>query len=167
MYVTLRTIILSIVLYACESWSLIMRKKRRMFGNRVLRKIFVAYEGRGNGSAEYYITKSFKAPPDRREIFAAIANPSLGILSRTGTYTATSCSPHTGAKESLRRLRNCSDLFTVAACTVFVAVAANSAGFIFQFRELEPAGDKNVLCRQGPEGRSRQVSFLFRIQSHT
>jgi len=107
-----------------------------------------------------------KAPPDRREIFAATANPSLRILSWTGTYTATSGSPHTGAKKSRRRLRNCSDLFTVAACTVFVAVAANSAGFTFQFRELAPAGDKNVLCRQAPEGRSRHVSFLFRIQSH-
>jgi len=42
LYVTLRTLILPIVLYGCESWSLIMRKKRRMFGNRVLRKIFVA-----------------------------------------------------------------------------------------------------------------------------
>ena len=107
-----------------------------------------------------------KAPPDRREIFAATANPSLRILSWTGTYTATSGSPHTGAKKSRRRLRNCSDLFTVAACTVFVAVAANSAGFTFQFRELAPAGDKNVLCWQAPEGRSRHVSFLFRIQSH-
>lgn len=37
-----RTIILPIVSYGCESWSLIMRKKRRMFGNRVLRKIFIA-----------------------------------------------------------------------------------------------------------------------------
>ena len=74
-----------------------------------------------------------KAPPDRREIFAATANPSLRILSWTGTYTATSGSPHTGAKKSRRRLRNCSDLFTVAACTVFVAVAANSAGFFVQF----------------------------------
>jgi len=107
-----------------------------------------------------------KAPPDRRDIFAATAKLSLRILSRTGTYTATSGSPHTGAKKSRRRLRNCSDLFTVAACTVFVAVAAYSAGFILQFREFAPAGDKNVLCRQAPEGRSRQFSFLFRIQSH-
>ena len=101
---------------------------------------------------------SVKAPPDRREIFATTANHSLRILSWTGTYMATSGSPHSGAKKSRRRLRNCSDLFTVAACTVFVAVAANSAGFTFQFRELAPAGDKNVICRH--------VSFLFRIQSH-
>ena len=38
-------------------------------------------------------------------------------------------------------------LFTFAACTVFVAVTAYSAGFTFQFRELAPAGDKNVLCQ--------------------
>ena len=43
----------------------------------------------------------------------------------------------------------------------FVAVAAYSAGFTFQFRELAPAGDKNVLCRQAPEGRSREVSLLI------
>ena len=42
----------------------------------------------------------------------------------------------------------------------------DSAGFTFQFRELAPAGDKNVLCRQAPEGRSRQASFLFLIQAH-
>jgi len=50
------------------------------------------------------------------------------------TYTATSGSPHTGAKKRRRRLQNCSDLFTVAACMVFVAVTAYSAGFTFQFR---------------------------------
>jgi len=104
-----------------------------------------------------------KAPPDRREILAATAKLSLRILSWTGTYTATSGSPHTGPKKSRGRLRNCSDLFTVAACTVFVAVAAYSAGFTFQFRELAPAGDKKILWRQTPESRSRQVSFLFAI----
>ena len=41
-----------------------------------------------------------QAPPDRREIFAATAKPSLRILSWAGTYTATSGSPHTGAKKS-------------------------------------------------------------------
>jgi maleate cis-trans isomerase len=34
-----RTIILPVVLYGCETWSLI---KLRMFENRVLRRIFVA-----------------------------------------------------------------------------------------------------------------------------
>ena len=107
-----------------------------------------------------------KAPPDRPEIFAAIAKL-LRILSWTGTYTATSGSPHTGAKNSRMRLRNCSDLFTVAACTVFCRCRRDSADFTFQFREFAPAGDKYVLCRQSSEGRSRQVSFLFPIQSHT
>ena len=41
-----------------------------------------------------------KAPPGRCEIFAATAKPSLRILSWTGTYPATSGSPHTGAKKS-------------------------------------------------------------------
>jgi len=37
-----RDIILPVVLYGCETWSLTLRKKRglRVFENRVLRKIF-------------------------------------------------------------------------------------------------------------------------------
>ena len=37
-----RTIILPVVLYGCETWSLILReeKKLRVFENRVLRRIF-------------------------------------------------------------------------------------------------------------------------------
>jgi hypothetical protein len=37
-----RTIILPVDLYGCETWSLAMRKERRLrvFGNRVLRRIF-------------------------------------------------------------------------------------------------------------------------------
>jgi hypothetical protein len=37
-----RTIILPVVLYGCETWSLILREKRRLrvFENRVLRRIF-------------------------------------------------------------------------------------------------------------------------------
>ena len=37
-----RTIILPVVLYGCETWSLILRKERRLrvFENRVLRRVF-------------------------------------------------------------------------------------------------------------------------------
>jgi len=37
-----KTIILTVVLYGCKTWSLIMRKEQRLrvFANRVLRKIF-------------------------------------------------------------------------------------------------------------------------------
>jgi len=37
-----RTVILPVVLYGCETWSLALREERklRVFGNRVLRKIF-------------------------------------------------------------------------------------------------------------------------------
>jgi hypothetical protein len=37
-----RTIILPVVLYECETWSLILREERRLrvFENRVLRRIF-------------------------------------------------------------------------------------------------------------------------------
>jgi hypothetical protein len=39
---THRTIILSVVLYGCETWSLTLREERRLrvFENRVLRRIF-------------------------------------------------------------------------------------------------------------------------------
>jgi hypothetical protein len=115
---------------------------------------------------------TLKAFPDRREIFAATAKPALRILSWTRTYAATSDSPHTGSKKSRRHLRNCSDLFTFAACTVFVAVAAYSAGVIFQSREFALAGDKKfllsarsgdkkVLCQLVPAGRPRQFSHIW------
>jgi hypothetical protein len=37
-----RTIILNVVLYGCETWSLTLKEERRLtvFGNRVLRRIF-------------------------------------------------------------------------------------------------------------------------------
>jgi len=37
-----RTIILAVVLYGCETWSLILREERRLrvFENRVLRRVF-------------------------------------------------------------------------------------------------------------------------------
>jgi hypothetical protein len=36
-----RTIILPVVLYGCETWSLTLRERRlRVFENRVLRKVF-------------------------------------------------------------------------------------------------------------------------------
>jgi hypothetical protein len=37
-----KTIILPVVLYGCETWSLTLREERRLrvFGNRVLRRIF-------------------------------------------------------------------------------------------------------------------------------
>jgi hypothetical protein len=39
---TYRNIVLSVVLYGCETWSLILREERRLrvFENRVLRRIF-------------------------------------------------------------------------------------------------------------------------------
>jgi hypothetical protein len=35
-----RTIILPVVLYGCETWSLTLREEHRMVENRVLRRIF-------------------------------------------------------------------------------------------------------------------------------
>ena len=37
-----KTIILPVVLYGCETWSLILREeyRQRVFGNRILRRIF-------------------------------------------------------------------------------------------------------------------------------
>jgi hypothetical protein len=38
-----KTIILTVVLYGCETWALILKEEHRLrvFGNRVLRRIFV------------------------------------------------------------------------------------------------------------------------------
>ena len=49
-----RTIILPVVLYGCETWSLTLREERklRVFENMVLRRIFGLREGRGNGGME-------------------------------------------------------------------------------------------------------------------
>jgi hypothetical protein len=35
-----KTIILSVVLYGCETWSLTLREEHRLFENKVLRRIF-------------------------------------------------------------------------------------------------------------------------------
>jgi len=49
-----RTIILPLVLYGCETWSLTLREERKMKmpENRVLMRIFWSYEGLGNGIME-------------------------------------------------------------------------------------------------------------------
>ena len=49
-----RTIILSLVLYGCETWSLTLREesKLRVSENMVLRRIFGLKEGRANGGME-------------------------------------------------------------------------------------------------------------------
>jgi hypothetical protein len=54
-----RTIILPVVLYGCESWSLTLREecRLRVFENRVLRRIFGPE--RDNITGEDYITRSF------------------------------------------------------------------------------------------------------------
>jgi hypothetical protein len=54
-----RTIILPVVLYGCETWSLTLREESRlrMFENRVLRRIFGTL--RLQGSGENYILRSF------------------------------------------------------------------------------------------------------------
>jgi hypothetical protein len=48
-----RTIILPVVLYGCETWSLTLREERRLsvFENRALRGIF-GLKGRGNRGVE-------------------------------------------------------------------------------------------------------------------
>ena len=49
-----RSIILPIVLYGCETWSLTSREERKLtvFENMVLRGIFGPRRGRGNGGME-------------------------------------------------------------------------------------------------------------------
>jgi hypothetical protein len=49
-----RTIILPVVLYGCETWSVTLREEHRLrvFENRVLRKICGPKKGRGNRGVE-------------------------------------------------------------------------------------------------------------------
>jgi len=55
-----RTIILPVVLYGCETWSLTLREepKLRVFENRVLRRVFGAKRDEVTGNGEKYIMKS-------------------------------------------------------------------------------------------------------------
>ena len=55
-----RTIILPVILYGCETWSLTMRKERRLrvFENRLLRRIFEPKRDEVTGNGENYIMRS-------------------------------------------------------------------------------------------------------------
>ena len=55
-----RTIILPVVLYGCETWSLTLREERRLkvFGNRVLGRIFGPKREEATGSGENCIVTS-------------------------------------------------------------------------------------------------------------
>ena len=56
-----RTIILPVVVYGCETWSLTLREKRRLrvFVNRVLRRILGSKRNEVKGNGENYVTGSF------------------------------------------------------------------------------------------------------------
>jgi len=51
---------LLVVLYGCETWSLTLTEERRLriFGNRVLRRIFGPERDEETGSRENYIMRS-------------------------------------------------------------------------------------------------------------
>jgi hypothetical protein len=55
-----RTIILPVILYGCETWSVTLREERRLrvFENRVLRRIFGPTRARRQGSGEDYIMRN-------------------------------------------------------------------------------------------------------------
>ena len=69
----MQTVILPIVLYGCETWSLILREERRLrvFENRVLRRIFEPqrYEVRGS---EDYTTRRLNDPYSSPKIMRVI-----------------------------------------------------------------------------------------------
>jgi hypothetical protein len=56
-----RTIILPVVLYGCETWSLTLREKRmlKVFENWVLRGVFGPKKDGVTGNGENYIMRSF------------------------------------------------------------------------------------------------------------
>jgi hypothetical protein len=55
-----RTIILPVVLYGCENWSLTLREERklRVYENRVLRRVFGHKRDEVTGNGESCITRS-------------------------------------------------------------------------------------------------------------
>jgi hypothetical protein len=55
-----RTVILPVVLYGCETWSLILREecRLRVFENRVLRRVFGPRRDEVTGNEESCITRS-------------------------------------------------------------------------------------------------------------
>ena len=55
-----RTIILPVALYGCETWSLTLReeRRRRVFENRVLRRVFGPKRDEVTGNGENYIMRS-------------------------------------------------------------------------------------------------------------
>jgi hypothetical protein len=55
-----RNIILPVVLYGCETWSLTLREERRqwLFDNRVLRRIFGPKRNEVKESGDNYVKKS-------------------------------------------------------------------------------------------------------------
>ena len=55
-----RTIILPVVLYGCEIWSMTLREERRLrvFENRVLRRVFGLKRDEVTGNGKYYIMRS-------------------------------------------------------------------------------------------------------------
>ena len=55
-----RTIILAVVLYGCETWSLTLREEGRLrvFENRVLRRVFGPKRDKVTGNGENYIMKN-------------------------------------------------------------------------------------------------------------
>jgi len=58
-----RAIILPVVFYGCETWSLTLREKRRLrlFENRVLRTVFGPKRDEVTGSGENYIMRSLRS----------------------------------------------------------------------------------------------------------
>ena len=58
--IDLITIILPVVLYGCETWSLTLREERRLrvFENRVLRRVFGPKRDEVTGNGENYIMRS-------------------------------------------------------------------------------------------------------------
>jgi hypothetical protein len=66
-----RTIILTVVLHECETWSLILKEEHRtrVFENSVLRNILRPRKDEVTGSGEKYITRMFTVCTAHRILF--------------------------------------------------------------------------------------------------
>ena len=84
-----RTIILPLVLYGCESWSLTLREERRLrvFENRVLRKIFVPERDKVRGEWRRLHNEELHDPYSSPSILRVIKSRRLrwaGHVTRVG-----------------------------------------------------------------------------------
>jgi hypothetical protein len=92
-----KTIILSVVLYGCETWSLTLRKEHRLrvFENKLLRRIF--------GPKRDEVTGGWRRLHNE-ELRDLYSSPSIIRIIKSKRMRGGACSPNGGGKRNAYRL---------------------------------------------------------------